>query len=148
LSYVDEHFIWEGSLKSKIYDKYLETEFFTKDMGDRVYVELFMILIDPILERFKTAEAGEVYDNSMPWSIWQTQIFNKVMYDGVQVNLPLEFSIDGRMFSEEKIEAARRFSAEFMYASTHMEYVNKFGFGFEMRDDRGIKGYGSGKRYQ
>jgi hypothetical protein len=112
----------------------LETEFFTKDMGDRVYVELFMILIDPILERFKTAEAGEVYDNSMPWSIWQTQIFNKVMYDGVQVNLPLEFSIDGRMFSEEKIEAARRFSAEFMYASTHMEYVNKFGFGFEMRD--------------
>ena len=134
LSYVDEHFIWEGNLKTKIYDKYLETEFFTKDMGDRVYVELFMILIDPILERFKTAEAGEVYDNSMAWSIWQTQIFNKVMYDGVQVNLPLEFSIDGRNFSEEKIEAARRFSAEFMYASTHMEYVNKFGFGFEMRD--------------
>lgn len=135
ISFVDEHFIWEDTLKSRIYDKYQETEYFTKEINSPMYKELFMILIEPIVERFSTVDAGETYSQTEnDWSIWKSQMYNKVMFDADYKELPMSFTIKTDGFSDEKKDSVKRFTSEFMNSTQHIGYTEKFGFGFEMRD--------------
>ena len=135
ISFVDEHFIWEDTLKSRIYDKFQETEKFTKEMKSPVYRELFMILIEPILERFAITEPGESYSKTEnTWTIWNSQIANRVMFDAEYKEFPITFTINQDGFSEEKKESVKRFTSEFMNSTQHIGYTQRFGFGFEMRD--------------